>query len=314
MSSTRQKKRFLEFFTKPPPLRSAFYITTRYLAGVHVSPKDKQVGHCFILPLEEGVVEPSFTRKNIHDPQAIEERLKEGTEKLHLSEKKTACLIPELSLKAFVLTFESLPSSMDEKEKIIRFRIKRQMGFYPEDARLSYQEIGSSREKKLLVSLAKDSVIQEYEACLGRSGLKVRVLGSPVLSLYNILNSPEEKNFLLINVERESLGLVAVIDSEISLYRQKPFALETQAELSTDQQADNIITEVENTAHFLEDTEEQNIDSLYIRLGSLSGADKIYTQLEDRLSYVLKRIDVARLEKLNVKEREILSPLIGQIL
>ena len=314
MSSTRQKKRFLEFFTKPPQLRSAFYITTRYLAGVHISSKDKQVNRYFILPLEESVVEPSFTRKNIIDKPALEERLKEGMDKLHLSEKKTACLIPELSLKAFVFSFESLPSSPDEKEKIIRFRIKRQMGFFPEDARLSYQDIRSNQEKKLLVSLAKDSVIQEYEASLGRLGLRVRLLGSPVLGLYNILNNPEENNVLLINVERESLGLIAVIDREISLYRQKPFALETQAELSTDQQADNIITEVDNTAHFLEDTEKKSIDSLYIRIGALSGADKIYAQLEDRLSYNLKRMDVARLQSLNAKEREVLSPLIGQIL
>ena len=268
----------------------------------------------FILPFEQSVVEPSFTRENITDKSALEERLKEGIEKLHLSDKKTACLIPELSLKAFVFSFESLPSSTEEKEKIIRFRIKRQMGFFPEDARLSYQEISSRKEKKLLVSLAKDSVIQEYEAFLSQLGLKVRFLGSPVLGLYNVFNNPEDGNILLINVERESLGLIAVLEQEISLYRQKPFALEARAESSADQLAENIITEVDNTAHFLEDTEKQSIDYLYMRIGSLSGADKIYAQLEDRLTYALKRIDVARLERLNAKEREILSPLIGQIL
>lgn len=314
MSSSSLAMRIIDTFTKPPQLRSAFYISTRYIAGIRLSPKERQVSHYFVLPLEEGVVEPSFTRKNIYDNPSVEERLKEGMEKLHLSEKKTACLIPELSLKAFVLSFDSLPTSAEEKEKIIRYRIKKQMGFFPEDARLSFQEIESSQERKLLVSLARDSIIQEYEGCLGRLGLKVRVLGSPVLGLYNVLNSPEEENFLLINVERESLSLVAVIDSEISLYRQKPYALEGQAEPTTEQQAKNIITEVENTAHFLEDTEERKIQSLYIRLGSLSAEDKMYTQLEDRLPFALKRIDVARLERLNVKEREILSPLIGQIL
>lgn len=306
--------RVIDTFTKPPQLRSAFYISTRYIAGIHLSPKERQVSHYFILPLDEGVLESSFTRKNITDNPSVEERLKEGMEKLHLSEKKTACLIPELSLKAFVLSFDSLPTSAMEKEKIIRYRIKKQMGFFPEDVRLSFQEIESSHERKLLVSLARDSVIHEYEECLGRLGLKVRVLGSPILGLFNVLNSPEEENFLLINVERESISLVAVIDSEISLYRQKPYALERQAETATEQQAENIITEVENTAHFLEDTEERKIQSLYIRIGSLSAEDKTYTQLEDRLPFVLKRIDMARLERLNHKEREILSPLIGQIL
>lgn len=313
MPSSSIKDRIIEYFTKPPQFHSALYFTAKYIAGIHLSPKDKQVRNYFLLPLEEGAIEPSFTKTNINDMPSIEEKLKEGIEKLQLSEKKTACLIPELSLKAFVLSFDSLPSSMEEKQEIIRYRIKRQMGFYPEDARLSFQEIESDREKKLLVSLAKDSVIQEYEGCLNRQGLRVRALGSPVLGLYNVLNGQEE-DFLLINVEKESLSLVAVVNSEISLYRQKPFALDTQPEPSTAHQVDNIMTEVDNTAHFLEDTEKTEIRTLYVRLGFLSAVEKMYARLEEQLPFSLKRIDLSQVERLNVKEREILSPLVGQIL
>jgi len=314
MSSSSLAKRIIEYFTRPPQLQSAFYISTRYIAGIHLSPKDKQVSHYFVLPLEEGVVVPSFTKKNIYDNPSLEDRLREGMEKLRLSDKKTACLIPELCLKAFVFSFDSLPSSAEEREKIIRYRIKKQMGFFPEDSRLSFQEIDSSQERRLLVCLAKDSVIHEYEDCLGRLGLKVRILGSPVLGLYNVLNSQERENFLLINVEKESLSLVAVIESEISLYRQKPNVLERKAELTIAQQVENIITEVQNTAHFLEDTEEKKIQSLYLRLGSLRAEEKMYSELENRLPFALNRINVVRLEKLNPREREILAPLIGQIL
>ncbi len=313
MPSSSLTDRIIEYFIKPPQIHSAFYFTVRYIAGIHFSPKDRQVRNYFFLPLDEGAIEPSFTRMNINNMPSVEERLKEGIEKLQLSEKKTTCLIPELSLKAFVLSFDSLPSFAEEKEKIIRFRIKRQMGFYPEDARLSFQEIESDKGKKILVSLAKDSVIKEYESCLNRQGLKVRALGSPVLGLYNVLNSQEE-DFLLINVEKESLSLVAVVNSEISLYRQKPFALDTKAELSTAHQVENIMTEVDNTAHFLEDTEKTKIRTLYVRLGFLSADEEMYTQLEDQLPFSLKRIDVSQVERLNAKEREILSPLIGHIL
>lgn len=301
------KERIKRYFTQPPPLHSAFCFSSRYLSGIHLSPKERRVKSTFSSLLESEAIEPSFAKENIKNAPLLEEKLREGLGKLGLHDKKTACLIPELSLKAFVLSFETLPSSAEEREEIIRFRIKKQIGFLPEDARLSFHQIGSQRSKKLLVSLAREAVIKEYEDLLSRLGLKVRALSSPLFGLFNVLNSGKEDNYLLINIEKDSLSLLAVLDSEIALYRQKPFGFEPEG-------MESIIHEVENTVHFLEDREKKEIQSLHIRFGSLEAEEDVFSPLEEKWPFPLRRVDIPHVQNLKPKEREVLSPLIGLIL
>jgi Tfp pilus assembly PilM family ATPase len=314
MSSARIRERIIKYFTHPPPLCSALYFSSGFLSGIHVSSKEKSLKSYFFSPLESGVIEPSFTKENIKNVALLEERLKEGVGKLHLNDKKTACLIPELSLRTFVLSFDSLPSSPEERKQIIQFRIKKQMGFLPQDTRLSFHQIGSNKSTKLLVSLARSAIIQEYEDLIGRQGLKVRAVSSSLLGLYNVLNRQKEENFLLINIEKRSLSFLAVISSEITLYRQKPLALKRDDSLSTPEEVKNIINEVENTAHFIEDREKRKVESFHIRLGLPGGEEEVLSRLQEKWPFPIKRVDVAQAKNLNLREREMLSPLIGQLL
>jgi Tfp pilus assembly PilM family ATPase len=314
MSSALIKEKAIKYFTQPPVLHSSFYFSSGYVSGIHLSPKEKRLKSYFFSPLESGVIEPSFAKKNIKNAALLEEKLKEGLEKIHLSDKKTACLIPELSLKAFVFSFDSLPPSAEEKQKILRFRIKKQMGFVPQDIRLSFQQIRSNRTKKLLVSLARSAVIEEYEDLLSRLGIKVRAVGSPLLGLFNIMNMEKDEDFLLVNIEKDSLSLLAVISSEITLYRQKPLSLGQKAASYSREELENVVNEVENTAHFIEDREKKKIKSFFIRLGLPNGEEEVFSYLQEKWLFPLRRVDVVQAENSNHKEREILAPLAGQIL
>ena len=314
MSSALIKERIIKYFTQPPVLHSSFYFSSGFVGGIHVSPKEKSLKSYFFSPLERGVIEPSFTKKNIKNAALLEEKLKEGLDKINLSDKKTACLVPELSLKAFVLSFDALPISSEERQQIVRFRIKKQMGFIPQDTRLSFHQIKSNRAQKLLVSLARSSIIEEYEDLLSRVGLKVQAVSSPLLGLYNVLKMEKEEDFLLINIEMDSLSLLAVISSEITLSRQKPHATGRDAALSSREVVENIVNEVENTVRFIEDREKREVKSFYIRLGLPGAEEEMLSHLQKRCPFPLSRVDVVHTKNLNLREREVLSPLIGQIL
>lgn len=313
MASSGLKNWIKEYFTKPPLLHSAFYLSSGYLSGIHVSSKDRKIKHHFITPLEKGVIQPSFNKKNIENGSLLEEKLKEGVEKLHLNDQKISCLVPELSMKAFVFSFDSLPPSMQEKGQIIRFRVKKQMAFLPEDARFSFEVIKSNHSEKVIVSLARASVIQEYEDFFRQLGLKVRVVNSPLFSLYNVVNKEKNGEFLLGNIEGDSLGLLAIIDSEIVLYRQKQIGLESEVDSPSGQQIENITREIENTANFVEDKEKRKITSLLVRLGLVGEKEETFSQLKRKLSFPVERIDVSYASDLTLEERQFLSPLIGQI-
>ena len=314
MCSQRMKDRLKEYFTKPPLARSVFYLSSHTLSGIHVSPKERRIKYHFITPFEGRLIEPSFNKKNIENGSILESRLKEGLAKLHLRDTKIACLIPELSLKAFVFTFDSLPPSKHEREQIIRFRVKKQMAFLPDDARLSFDVIKSDHSQKMIVSVARASIIQEYEDFFRLLGLKVRVVSSPLLSLYNLVNRDREGEFLLANIEEESLGLLAVIDSEIVLYRQKPLGFESEADKPSPQRLEEIIKEIENTANYVEDREKKKIASLLVRLGQVGAKEKSLSRLKTELSFPMERIDVSLASDMALEERQFLAPLIGQIL
>ncbi len=302
----------IDFFTKQPFPHAAFHLTSRYISGIRVSPKDRRIMNHFILPLEKGLIQPSFEKKNIKNPGLLEKKIEKELGKLHLHDHKVACLLPELSLRAFVFSFESLPSSRPEREQVIRFRIKKQLPLLPQDARFSFDVIKSNDSMKIFVAVARALVIQEYEELFSQFNLKIRTVGIPILGLHSLLNTEKEKDFLLINIEEDSLCLTAIINSEIALYRMKPILSSGQDETSEVRRAENIMKEVENTVNFVEDRERRKIQSFWVRLGLLE-EEKILSQMQERSSLPVTGIESRLTAKIGLKEKKILSPLIGQI-
>jgi len=306
--------RLEDYLIKPPLPSVAFQLSSHYMSGIHVSPKERKIKHHFILPLKNSVIQSSFNKKNVKDGSYLEKKIKEGMEKLRLSKSKIALFIPEVCLNVFLFPFVSLPSAQKDKEEIIRWRVKKQMPLLPKDTRLSFEVIKSDGEKKILVTLAKASVIQEYEDFFSRVGLKVGAIGVSTLSLSNLLDSEGEGNLMVINLEDDTISLIAFINSEIVLYRHKPFVLEGQSELPFSQKLESIVKEVENTVNFIEDREKKKINSFWIRMGLVSPEEEMFSILRERLSLPLKGVEASGVSGLNFREKQILSPLIGQIL
>ncbi|UCC38250.1 MAG: hypothetical protein JSV96_10400 [Candidatus Aminicenantes bacterium] len=304
--------RIKDYFTQRPIPHSVFQISSNYLSGIRFSAKEGKIKNYFILPLDKGVIEPSFSKKNIKNPDLLEKKIREGMERLSLSEHNIACLIPELSLQSFVFSFDSLPASRLEREKIIRFRIKKQMPMLPDDARFSFYLIRSNKSEKMLAAVARASVVQEYEELFSKLRLKVRTIGVPTLSLFNLIEKDKEKNSLLISIEEDSLCLVAIVNSEIVLYRLKSYIPDSEANVSGF--VGNIVKEIENTVNFVEDRERERVHSVWIRVGLLENDEKMLRLLKERLSFPLKGIEACLNVELGLQEKKILSPLIGQIL
>src|SRR4030042_6533266 len=131
--------------------------------------------------------------------------------------------VPERCLKILVLAFDSLPASDKERERIIRWRAKKQMAILPEDTRLSYEMVASSSSRKVLAALARTPVIREYEDLFAGLGYEVGIAASPTISLLNLVDWENEKDFLVATLEEDSLGVIAVTQAEPALYRLKTF-------------------------------------------------------------------------------------------
>lgn len=300
------------FFIEQPFPSSAIQVTSSCISGVDLTSKEKKIKHHFILPLPEKIIQPSFDRANIKDASQLMKNITEGVEKFNIYGHGITLLLPELSQRTFVFSFDSLPKTLREKEKIIRFRIKKQMPLLSDKVRISSDVLQTKDGKKVISSVAHVSVVDDYERFFSQMRVKIRAVGIPVLGLSNLIDWDKEKDFLLVNIEEDSFSLLAVTNSEASLYRQKPLMTLNEGNISG--RVQNIVQEIENTAHFIEDKEKRNIIKVWIRWTGFESEEEMFSRLETKLSFPVSGIHSLLNFKLRDEEKKILSPLIGQLL
>jgi len=301
------------YLTVPPCPQVVMQVSSTYVSAIHLAIKERTLKQYLILPLPAGLVEPHFDRKNISAAATLSGFIKKGLKGLNFSGETAACLIPEACQKVFVLSFESFPPSEREREKLLRWRIKKQMPVLPEENRLSYQVMTAGSSVKVLVSLAKTAVLQEYGDLFAGLGLEVGIMTSPTLSLLNLVDWESEKDFMAANIEEDSVSLAAVTQSELMLYRFKPFAIEPQNLIQAKQKIEMVIKEIDNTVHFIEDREKRRVHSLWLRSSLDVGQEEVISQLTDKFSLAIKPVESPLLAEVRASDRPILAPLAGQI-
>jgi len=300
------------FFVDQPKPLSAFQMASNYLTGVQLSSRDKKIKSHFILLLDKGIIEPSFYQNNIKKRDILSKRFEREMKKFPLSDRRVVFVLPELSQKAFVLAFDKLPTQLKERDQLVQFRVKKQLPLLPDDARIAYSLIPTENQVRVLASVARASVIKEYENFFGQNRIKVRSVGMPFTGLVNLIGK-KKKNVMLVNIEEAAFSLVGITSSEISLYRQKSFVLESFDEKSLQQKKDDIILEIENTINFIEDKEKTKMSSLWVRTGLPEDGDGMLSDLAAKLSIPVEGIDSCLSGNLAPNEKRLLSPLLGHI-
>ncbi len=308
------REKIYEFFTRKPYLPLAFHISEGYISGIALSPKEKKIKTNFIEPLHPGALRASFFKNNIQSPEPILSVIRGGQKKLGGNLHKAALLLPEITQKTFSFAFDTLPLSQSEREKLIRFRIKKQLPLIPDDARISYDVFPAAANPgaRVVASAVRREVIKEYENLFEEAGIKVKMISTPVMGLINLLRYETALDFLLLNVEEEAFSLAAVVRGEFALYRQKPFGFESPDEDETRNKIATVVQEIENTMNFIEDREERKIEAFWIRNGS-HDKNKFFEILNPMVRITPKNIaECSRLDS-KIHDREQLAPLIGQL-
>ena len=305
-------RKIKHYFKQQPLPAMTFQFTSRYLSGIRVLQKERDIKQSFIYSLDKGIISPSFSQKNILIRGELEKQLKSGLKKLGTDESKAGFLLPEMSQKTFVFSFESLPAASQERDQLVRFRVKKQMPMIPDDARIIMKSFFTGKEYRVLVTIARASIIKEYEDLFSQLGVKIRIVGIPSLALADLFDFEKNKDILVINIEHDSLSLVSILDSKIALYRQKQILLESTNGRDSLSSIKNIVQEIEKTVQFLEDKEKRSIKSIWVRSGNPDASEELFLELAGNLDFELKDIASIIAFKLSASEKKMLSPLIGQ--
>jgi hypothetical protein len=134
---------------------------------------------------------------------------------------------------------------------------------------------------------------------------------APSLALVNLVPPDGRKNGVLINIEEETLTVLALADPGWSLYRLKDIGAPGAA---AGEREENIVREAENTIRFLEDRDRTRVERLWLRCAAAVEQPEIRARLGERIALPIEPVDYHAPEVWTDAHKAVLAPLIGQIL
>jgi type IV pilus assembly protein PilM len=122
-------------------------------------------------PLPAGAIEPGIAEANIRATEAVVAAIRIALGKVSPRTRSVTVVLPDTSVRVFVLDFDSLPAKPVEALPVLRFRLRKMVPFEVEHAGVSYQVLVEKKnELKALVAVIPGPILQEYEAAVRAAG------------------------------------------------------------------------------------------------------------------------------------------------
>ncbi len=174
--------------------------------------------------LPAGTLEPSPVKDNMIDTAAFAQavaRLVPATSKR--GRRGAALILPDNAVRLAVLDFESLPEKHEEREALIRFRLKKTLPFDVDEAALSWHlqvggpQVGKGKGGKIVAVVAPAEIVIRYEAAFRMAGLHPGMVTCTPLALMDLL--PTTGYFLVAHKTDGALTVLALRDGILILAR-----------------------------------------------------------------------------------------------
>lgn len=150
--------------------------------------------------LPAGAVTPSATQANIADREAVRSAVHSVLARVPKQGPDVALLLPDPSIRVFILPFDTFPRRADEALPLLRWRLKKSLPFDAEEAVLSWMRQPSRDGKvEIVAAVARQKIVREYESVLEEEGLLAGVVQSSTLATLPILN-PSGATLLVLSL------------------------------------------------------------------------------------------------------------------
>ena len=203
-----------------------FEIQPDFVAGAKLDASSRRVKRMGAAGLEPNSLVAHPSRPNVSNAAALRQGIRAVREAVGNGEGRTGLLVSDGVVRVAVLPFESVPGSHAELDSLVRWRMKENLPFPPEEARLTYQiSKGGPAGSEALVLAAKSSVLSEYEAAL--EGPPSRLILPATAALLPLLPQQKSTAQLLVNVCSGWITSVVVWENRVNFWRTREM-LETE--------------------------------------------------------------------------------------
>jgi len=168
--------------------------------------------------LPPGALIPSAVETNISNAAALKTAFAQIATQLRAKTEDIALLLPDPVIRVFVLHFDEFPTSPEEAEPILRWKLKKSVPFETDETVISYMR-QAPRESgvDVVTALARQCVVREYEALAEAAGLYPGVVLSSSLAAVSLLN--DQRAILLARLSGMALTTAIVRDGALCGYR-----------------------------------------------------------------------------------------------
>ena len=229
---------------------------------------------------------PGTAEPNLAAPQAVVSAIRSALDAVTPRSKAVTLILPDLSVRVFVLDFDSLPSRPAEAIALIRFRLRKTVPFEVEEAAISYQVLKENKtECKVLAAVVPGPILTEYENAVHQAGYEPGAVLPSSLAAVAAINSTDAA--MAANLDEHTLTTVVTAGQDLLLFRTLELPIETTARQSEVQR------DLSVAAAFFEDKLQGRPLSLYISChGGIERFSEWIANPEPWLSE-MKLIDIA---------------------
>ncbi|HYL94054.1 MAG TPA: hypothetical protein VEW69_12960 [Alphaproteobacteria bacterium] len=207
--------------------------------------------------LNEGTVAPGLNGPNVLDARALQSAISGALGAVSGKSKDVVAILPDSAVRVFLLDFDMLPAKLEERDAVVRFRLKKSLPFDVEQAAMSYQVRGTRDGMvQVVVAVAPRAAVEEYEEVFRQAGYAPGVVLPSTVAALGIVDATRPT--LLLKVDPNYITVAAADAQELRLIRtlENPHGADVSATVLADAVLPSIV--------FFEDTFGSHIEEIMI--------------------------------------------------
>jgi len=177
------------------------------------------------------VLQPGIAESNVRQPELLAEAIRSTLKQVSPQNRAITLVLPDTSVRVFLLEFDSLPKDDAGAISILRFRLRKVAPFDVEHARVTYQVLSQDETTcKVLAAIIPNHILEEYESAVRAAEYEPGVVLASGLAALAALDSPVPA--LTACLADRSITTAITRGNELLLYRTLELAEEPDLRLS----------------------------------------------------------------------------------
>jgi Tfp pilus assembly PilM family ATPase len=175
-------------------------------------------------PLPNGALVPALTAVNTHDRAVVVAALGRVFERIGRP-RRVGLIVPDVVAKVSLVRFERVPAKAQELDQLVRWQMRKAAPFPIEEAQVSYVPgLRAEDGQEFVVSLARRSVVEEYEAMCADAGAHAGLVD---LATFNVINAvlagkaAPTIDWLLVNIAADYTSIALLRGPNLIFFRNR---------------------------------------------------------------------------------------------